>query len=435
MTLPERFLIAACCLGGALALTACETRTISPPEAPAQPPPEEAEPEPDPEVKVALLLPLSGPAEELGREMLQAAQMALFDVGENDLILLPRDTAGTPEGARDAVAQAINEEADVILGPLFRQAVDAITPLAQQAGIRVLAFSNDASVAADGTYLLGFRPEEQVERVVRFALGAGLEQIAGLAPDDAYGATALDALRSGVLEAGGQLGATLFYPPDLADPSAVVREVAAYEERTEALEEEKRRLEQELAQDEGEDDAIERELERLETLDTFGEPPFDAILIADGGDRLRSVASLLTFYDVDPEEVRFLGTMRWQDDPRVLEESALQGGWFAGPAPEALAAFEERYEAAFGSRPRQLAALAYDATALVVVVARDLGDPTFDPQTLLNPQGFAGATGLFRLRPDGLAEHGLAILEVQDGTARLVDPPPERFVEELAEAR
>jgi len=432
VTLPVRFLIAACCLGGALALTACETRTISPPVPPAQPPPEEAEPPPDPEVKVALLLPLSGPAEELGRDMLHAAQMALFDVGENELILLPRDTAGTPDGARDAVAQAINQEADLILGPLFSQAVGAITPLAQQAGIRVLAFSNVASMAADGTYLLGFRPEEQVDRVVRFALGAGLERIAGLAPDDAYGATALDALRGGVVEAGGQLGATLFYPPDLADPSAVVREVAAYDERTAALEEEKQRLEQELEQTD--DQAIRRELERLETLDTFGEPPFDAILIADGGDRLRSVASLLTFYDVAPEEVRFLGTMRWQDDPRVLEEPALQGGWFAGPPPATLAAFERRFEAAFGSPPQQLAALAYDATALAVIVARDLGDPTFDPQTLMNPQGFAGATGLFRLRPDGLAEHGLAILEVRDGTARLVDPPPESFVEELAEA-
>lgn len=382
---------------------------------------------------MALLLPLSGPAEALGRDMLQAAEMALFDVGENDLVLLPRDTAGTPEGARDAITQAINAEADVVLGPLFRQAVDAVTPLAQQAGIRVLAFSNDASVAADGTFLLGFRPEEQVERVVRFAYGAGLEQIAGLAPDDAYGATALDALRTHVVEVGGQLGATLFYPPDLTDPSAVVREVAAYDERRAALAQEKQRLEARLAQTD--DEATRRALEELETLDTFGEPPFDAILIADGGDRLRSVASLLTFYDVDPEQVRFLGTMRWQDDPRVLEEPALQGGWFAGPAPATLAAFEQRFERSFGSRPRQLAALAYDATALAVVVARDLGDPTFDPQTLINPQGFAGATGLFRLRPDGLAEHGLAILEVREGTTRLVDPPPESFVEELAAAR
>ena len=93
---------------------------------------------------------------------------------------------------------------------------------------------------------------------------------------------------------GGELAMTAFYPPDLADPSAVVRQVADYDQRQAALEAERGRLE---AQG---DDAARAALQRLETLDTLGGPPFDAILIADGGDRLRSVASLLTFYDVDP---------------------------------------------------------------------------------------------------------------------------------------
>jgi hypothetical protein len=86
----------------------------------------------------------------------------------------------------------------------------------------------------------------------------------------------------------------------------------------------------------------------------------------------------------------------------------------------------------FGRRPEQLAALAYDATALAVVVARDLGDRSFAPDTLVSAQGFTGATGLFRLRPNGLAEHGLAVLEVSGGAARMIDPPPTRFVDELA---
>ena len=152
----------------------------------------------------------------------------------------------------------------------------------------------------------------------------------------------MEALRRAVLEAGGELGQTLLYPPNLADPSAVVRQIAAYDRRTAALERERARLE---ALD---DEASQQALRRLETVDTLGPPPFDAILIADGGDRLRSVASLLTFFDVDPATVRFLGTMRWQDDPRVLQEAALQRGWFAASAPESLAAFEQRFEAIYG---------------------------------------------------------------------------------------
>jgi branched-chain amino acid transport system substrate-binding protein len=446
-------------------LSACATGRVAPPTESAQP-----EPVKPPEVKVGLLLPLSGPAEPLGRDMLDAAQMALFDVGDNKLVLLPRDTAGTG-GAREAAAQVISEGAEVILGPLFGPDVAAVSPLAAQANIRVLAFSNDASVATEGTYLLGFRPEEQVQRVVGYALSSGMlvrtepelpgpgaaapgapleglpnldqpslaqpgpdqrafdprpPRLAGLAPNDAYGATALEALRRAVVGGGGVLGETLFYPPDYADPSPVVRRIAAYDERAARLEAERARLA------ESNDPEAERKLQALETVDTLGGPPFDAMLLADGGDSLRSIAALLTFFDVDPATTRFLGTMRWQADPRVLAEAALQGGWFAAPAPDDLIAFENHFRSVFGRSPEQLAALAYDATALAVVVARDLADRSFAPDTLINAQGFTGANGLFRLRPNGLAEHGLAVLEVSGGAARMIDPPPKSFVDQLA---
>ncbi len=412
-----RIPFAASCIA-LLALAACGPKVTEPPPGSQQ---AEVEPLP-PEVRVGLLLPLSGAAAPLGQDMLDAAQMALFDVGENDIVLLPRDTGGTPDGARQAAEQLIDEGAEVILGPLFSQAVVAVRPVAAQAGIRLLAFSNDAKVAGDGAFLLGFRPEEQVRRVVDFALAQNLVRIAGLAPDDAYGATALTALRQAVQAGGGELGATLYYPPQQADLSAVGRRIAADDQRQAALEKEKERL---AALD---DEESKRALEELETLDTFGELPFDAILIADGSDRLRSVASLLNFFDIDPTLARYLGTMRWQDDPRVLEEAALQGGWYAGPPPASVAAFRNRFEGIFGRPPELLAALAYDATALAVIVVRDLGDRSFAPATLTNAEGFAGATGLFRLRPDGLAEHALAVLQVAQGTAEVIDPAPRSFV-------
>ncbi|MDH3662236.1 MAG: penicillin-binding protein activator, partial [Alphaproteobacteria bacterium] len=381
------------------------------------------------DVRVGLLLPLSGPAAELGQDMLRAAQMALFDAGPNTVVLLPRDTRGSAEGATLAAQELLDEGVELLIGPLFSRAVNAVTPIAQAADVRVLAFSNVTSVADQGTYLLGFRPEEQVERVVQHALDQGIEIFAGLAPDDAYGDTAMRALQRAVIEQGGIMGEVHFYPPTLDDPSSVVREIADYAERRAALDAERAILE---AMGEG-DEVAQAVLKQIKSQDTFGEPPFDAIMIADGGDRLRSVASLLTFYDVDPETVQFLGTIRWQDDARVLSEEALAGGWFAASSPDAFAAFENRFNSVFEKTPEQLASLAYDATALAVIVQRDIGDRRFDPISLTDPEGFAGATGLFRLKKDGLAQHGLAVLEVADNGVREIDPTPTRFEDEFVE--
>lgn len=382
------------------------------------------------EVRVGLLLPLTGPAADLGEDMLSAAQMALFDAGPNSMVLLPRDTRGSAEGAALAARELLDEGAEVLIGPLFSQAVKAVTPIAQAADVRVIAFSNVASVADEGTYLLGFRPEEQVDRAVQYALDQGIETFAGLAPDDAYGETAMRALQRAVVERGGTMGEVHFYPPTLDDPSSVVRDIADYRERQAALDAERRILEAM-----GEDDEVAQAvLKQVESLDTFGAPPFDAIMIADGSDRLRSVASLLTFYDVDPREVQFLGTIRWQDDARVLSEEALAGGWFAASSPDAFAAFEGRFDEAFEETPEQLASLAYDATALAVIVQRDIGDRRFEALSLTDAEGFAGATGLFRLKQDGLAQHGLAVLEVADGGVREIDPTPVRFEDELVES-
>jgi hypothetical protein len=158
---------------------------------------------------------------------------------------------------------------------------------------------------------------------------------------------------------------------------------------------------------------------------------FDALLVPDGGPRLRSVAASLAFFGVDPARTRLLGTSRWQqDDPAVLTEPALQGAWLATWSPGAVDGFTRRFRSAYGRAPLPLAVLAYDATALAALLAK--GADGFGPDQLTDPQGFTGGSGLFRLRRDGLAEHGLAVLEVRNGVTRLVDPAPTSFPGGLA---
>ena len=156
------------------------------------PVPEVAEPLPTGPVKVALLLPLTGEAAMVGQDMLEAAQIALFDVGQTDMVLLPRDTGGTIAGASAAARSAIDAGAELILGPLFASSTGAVGAIAREHDLKVISFSNDASVAGDNVWVVGFRPEEQVRRVIEFAQSQGLARIGALAPDDAYGQRAIN---------------------------------------------------------------------------------------------------------------------------------------------------------------------------------------------------------------------------------------------------
>lgn len=430
----------------ALALAGCAEK-VQPPVQPVQAPPPpvaepprplppptapvEAEPAPAPGAesaaptgtRIGFLVPLSGPNAILGKALLDAAQLAVFEVGDENLVLLPRDTGGTPEGAAAAAETAIAAGAKLIVGPLFAADVPAVAAKARPAGVSVLSFSNDLSVAGPGVFVMGVPPRAQIDRVIAFARSRGLSRFAGLLPNNSYGAAVENAMRDSMQKTGGQLSVIERYDPATSDASPVVRRLASYEARRANLQQQRRELE-------GRDDeASKQALRRLEGTDTLGEVRFDALVLPDFGDRLLSIAPLLPYYDIDPNRIRLLGTALW-DDIRVTREPALIGGWFAAPPPEAREPFNKRYREVYRRDPPRLATIAYDATALAAVLARSEGGPDFRAEAITNPVGFAGMDGVFRLLPDGAIERALAVIEIRRNAFRTISPAPETFEEQ-----
>ncbi|MFY8092112.1 MAG: penicillin-binding protein activator [Niveispirillum sp.] len=389
--------------------------TVAPPPPVAEQP---AAPKDD-KVRVGLLLPLSGANAALGQSMLDAAQMALFDLGDDKFTLLPRDTQGSPGIAATAAQGLIEDGAGIILGPLFGAEAAAVKPVAAQAGRPVLSFSSDWNVAGGGVWTLGFQPQEQVRRVVGLSAARGLMRFGVVAASTPYGDAAVQSLQEAVEQAGGTVTKVERYTAGATNLTELVKRLSDFEQRQAALGAERARL---TALGDPESLAA---LRRLSNADTFGPLPFDAVLIAEGGQTLRELAALFPFFDIDPGPVRMLGTGLW-DEAGLGREAALIGGWFAAPAPEGRDAFEARFQQTYGYRPHRLATLAYDATALAAALAR--GGQGFTVPTLTNPNGFAGAEGIFRLLPAGIAERGLAVMEVTRTGTQQVDPAPQSFV-------
>ena len=165
----------------------------------------------------------------------------------------------------------------------------------------------------------------------------------------------------------------------------------------------------------------------LGRAEAAAEPPaFDALLIADGGARLRAIAAALPQFGITRGAVRLLGTGAW-DEAGIGREPALLGGWFAAPAPEFRRDFEQSYQALFGQAPPRLATLGYDATAIASVVARERAAGAAVKDVIADPKGFLGRDGLFRFSANGVADRFLAVLEVERDGVRVISEPARSF--------
>jgi len=153
----------------------------------------------------------------------------------------------------------------------------------------------------------------------------------------------------------------------------------------------------------------------------------DALLIADDGDSVVATADALTAAGANLRNIQMLGTGLW-DNPRVSASAALQGGFYAAPDPSGFRAFAGRYRTRYGSEPVRTATLAYDAVALVAALAKvPGGGQRYSSEILTNPSGFAGIDGLFRFRPDGSNERGLAVMRVASAGSVPVAGSPKSF--------
>jgi branched-chain amino acid transport system substrate-binding protein len=345
---------------------------------------------------VALLVPLSGANAELGQAILDAAQLALFETPGDQLTLVPRDTAGTADGAAKAARAVIDDGAKLILGPLLAAEVEAVKPIARDAHLNVIAFSTVTELAGGNTFLMGFLPRQEVVREVGLARERGFTRFAALAPNSPYGRLMADALREFVSASGATVARVEFYDPRAGDVAPAVQRLFPEAGASAAA---------------GPAGA--------------GTAGFDALLLPEGGARLKQIARQLREALSGGKPLQLLGSGLW-DVPDLGTEPALVGGWFAASPPELRRSFSQRFQATYGRAPPRLASLGYDAAALAAVLAHGEGEP-FSQLAILRPNGFTGVDGLFRFTPGGLVQRGLAVLEVEPEGDVVVSPAPRNF--------
>ncbi len=330
--------------------------------------------------RVALLVPLTGSNAGVGQSLANATQMAVLDSRSDRLRITSYDTS---QGAAVAAQKALADGNKLILGPLLADDVRAVAPIAKRAGVPVITFSNDTSVAGNGVYALGYSPAQSIGRVVDFARAKGMTTFAALVPNGLYGDRASTAFLRAVEQAGGQ-----------------VLSLQSYDRAPGAL-----------------TGAITRMAKNA---------PYQAVLIADSGSVAATAVPILRKNGAGSAEI--LGTELWNAESSIASAPALNGAWFASVSDNLYRQYAAKYRARFNTAPYRLSSLGYDAVLLTVRIMRDwpIGE-RFPEDRLRDPGGFAGIDGAFRFGRDGVAERALEVQEIRAGTTNVVSPAPSGF--------
>lgn len=341
-------------------------------------------------VRIGLLLPISGygPHAITAKGMKQAAELALLDLNNPQVQLIVKDDKGTPEGALAAAQEAIGEGAEILIGPITAEGTRSAASVASGAGVPVLSFSNDGSVAQENVHLLGFSPEQEVERIVGFAASKGKRRFAALIPGDAYGQVVQLALQKAVQRRGGTLAAVTTFPRDANAMLDPVRMLAS---------------------------------EVLQSADSA--TPIDALLVAADAEVLPQLDPILTYAGLNSDRVQILGTGAW-DFANAGRNPAFVSGWYPGADPPAWRDFIQRFSRSFGQAPPRLASLSYDAVSFAITLASAEPGQRFTSEALARPAGFTGVDGPLRFKTDGVTERALAVLELQAFGGNVIDPAP-----------
>lgn len=342
-------------------------------------------------VQVALLVPSGsgqGSDELIARHLQNAARLAISDLGGNRIDLRVYPTAGNPAQAQSQAVKAVDEGAKIILGPVYAQEANAVGVAVAGRGVSVLSFSNNTDIAGGNVFVLGSTFQNTADRLARYAVRQGKGRVMIVHDQDLAGQLGSTAMQRALAASGGQVAGVQSYELSQNGIVAAAPSIAAATRNANA-------------------NAV------FLTANTDSALPLITQLLRDNG--------------LTPPTTTFIGLTRWDIPAAAVTLPGVQGGWFALPDPALYQQFQSRFQAAYGEPPHSVAGLSYDGIAAIGALIKRGGAAPLSATALTQGSGFVGVNGIFRLRPDGSNERGLAIATIQNNQMTILDPAPRSF--------
>ena len=311
-------------------------------------------------LKVGLLAPLTGDYKELGNSMLYSLQLALNEIGDDKVFIIPRDSGfNDKEKINLAIQEIKSEGANVIIGPISSDDFDEIK---KYNDITFISPSNIYPKFTNNVISVGISLESQLISLINFIKKQKKSKTIIMFPKNKYEDLVQSKLKDMNLE-----NVKIFkYNPDPQVLTGEIEILTNYSQRKRNLE-----IRKKMYEDKEDEQSI-KAMERLDQLYTLGEVNFDSVIIIDFGNNLKSVLTSLVYTDVSQSKVLFTTVNQWFDES-IFYENTIKSLYYPSINYREFKKYNQKYLKKFNILPNEITILTYDALGLIYYAWKDKG--------------------------------------------------------------
>ena len=349
-------------------------------------------------IKIGLLIPMTGPNKDLGQSIIKATRLAVKDIDSDLIEIIPKDTATKPNQTLKSAFELKEMGVRVVIGPIF---FESIAYLDEMKDMTFLSLTNKTLDLPKNVISAGINSTSQLNTIKKFLQMNSIQRTIFLIPMQDYEFE----VKRGIKNSKIKIFKNYVYNTEPTKLTSQIEEITNYKIRKQNLEDEINRVKKSISSNK------EKKIKQLEKRYTLGGLNFDAVVIADFEESLKSVSSSLLYTDVSPKNKYFITLNQWFDSS-LLNEVDMQPLYYPSINKNNFDNYKKKFFKEFNEYPSHLSLLSYDLVGLVYYLSLKTNLSNFN-KVFKKKNSFKGKIGIFDIKNNKI-NHRLNFYKIED---------------------
>ena len=352
----------------------------------------------DEKIKIGLLVPMTGLNKDLGQSIIKAVRLAVKDIDSNLIEVIPKDTATRPNQTLKSAFELKEMGVKIVIGPIFHE---SLAYLDEMKDLTFLSLTNKNLKLPKNVISAGINSTSQLNAIKKFIKQNNIKKTIFLTPIQDYEFE----VKRGIKNSKIKIYKNYDYNTDPTKLTEQIEEITNYKIRKQNLEDEIFRIKNSNKVNK------EKQIKKLEKKYTLGSLNFDAVIVADFDESLKSVFTSLLYTDVSPKNKYFITLNQWFDES-LLDDKNIQPIYYPSINKKKFDNYKNKFFTEFNEYPSHLALLSYDLVGLVYYLSSKTNFSNLN-KLFKKKNSFRGKIGIFDIKNNKI-NHQLNFYKIEN---------------------